>query len=84
MPQMTATIEEHVKRAVYQGGHVCGQMLMSTPELPSPDGAGPRHLRATMHPSGHAYQMQASPAMNLSPVNVRRVLLGSASAKKLP
>ena len=25
----------HVKRAVYQGGHVWGQMLVSTPELPS-------------------------------------------------
>ena len=37
-----------------------------------------------MHPSGHACGMQASPAMNLSPVNVRRVVLGSAGAKKLP
>ena len=30
------------------------------------------------------HRMQASPAMNLSPVNVRRVVLGSAGAKKLP
>ena len=48
------------------------------------NGAGQRHLRVIMHSSGHACMMQASPAMNLSPVNVRRVALGSAGAKKLP
>ena len=48
------------------------------------NGAGQRHLRVIMHPSGHACGMQASPAMNLSPVNSRRVVLGSAGAKKLP
>ena len=36
-----------------------------------------------MNPSGHAYQMQDSPAMNLSLANARRVVLGSASTKKL-
>ena len=36
-----------------------------------------------MNPSGHAYQMQASPVMNWSLANARRVVLGSASAKKL-
>ena len=37
-----------------------------------------------MNHSGHAYQMQGSPAMNLSPANVRRAVLRSAIAKKLP
>ena len=36
-----------------------------------------------MNPSGHACQMQASPVMNLSLASVRRVVFGSASAKKL-
>ena len=36
-----------------------------------------------MNPSGHVYQMQASPVMNLYPANTRRVVLGNASAKKL-
>ena len=35
-----------------------------------------------MHPSGHACGMQANPAMNLSPINVRRVVLGSTGARK--
>jgi len=29
-----------VKRAVYQGGYVWGQMLLPAPELPSPDNWG--------------------------------------------
>ena len=45
------------------------------------NGAGQSHLRGTMNPSGHVYQMQASPVMNLSHANARRVVLGSASAK---
>ena len=36
-----------------------------------------------MHPSRQASQMQASPVMNLSLANVRRVVLGSATSKKL-
>ena len=36
-----------------------------------------------MDPSGHAYQMQASPVMNWFLANAIRVVLGSASAKKL-
>lgn len=31
-------------------------------------------VRQYITPSGHANQMQASPAMNLSPVNVRRAV----------
>ena len=36
-----------------------------------------------MGPSGHAYQMQGSPVMNLSLANVKRVVLGIVSAKRL-
>ena len=36
IPPTKAALEEHVKRAVYQGGHVWGQVLVSTPELLSP------------------------------------------------
>ena len=36
IPPTKAALEEHVKRALYQGGHVWGQVLVSTPELPSP------------------------------------------------
>ena len=31
-----AALEEYVKRAVYQGGHVWGQILLPAPELPAP------------------------------------------------
>lgn len=30
------TAAQHVKRAVYQGGHVWGQALVASPNLPSP------------------------------------------------
>ena len=64
-PTKTA-LKERVKRAVYQGGHGWGQMLVSTPELPSPcSRAGQRHLRVIMNHFGHAHLMQASPAMKL-------------------
>ena len=36
IPPTKAALEEHVKRAVLQGGHVWGQALVLTPELPSP------------------------------------------------
>ena len=36
IPPTKAALKEHVKRAVYQGDHVWGQMLVSTPELISP------------------------------------------------
>ena len=44
--------------------------------------AGKRHLRDIMNPSEHTYQMQASPARNLSPANVRMVVLGNSGAKR--
>jgi len=34
MPPTKAAVEEHVKRAAYQGGHVQGQVLLPAPELP--------------------------------------------------
>ena len=43
------------------------------------DEAGQRHLRVIMNHFGHAYLMQASPAMNVSPSNGRRVVLSSVS-----
>jgi len=38
IPPTKAALEQHVKvkRAIYQGGHVWGQMLQTTPLLPSP------------------------------------------------
>ena len=47
------------------------------------NGVGQKHLKGTMNHSGHAYQMQANPVMNWSLANARRVVLGSASAKKV-
>lgn len=44
---------------------------------------GEGYLRVIMNHFGHACLMQASPAMNLSPANVRRVVLSSVSAKEL-
>jgi len=40
IPPTKAALEEHVKRTVYQGGHVWGQILLSAPELPPPTNWG--------------------------------------------
>ena len=34
IPPTKAALAEHVERAAYQGGHVWGQVLLPTPELP--------------------------------------------------
>ena len=39
-PPTRAALEQHVKRATYQGGHVWGQSLQTTPVLPSPTNWG--------------------------------------------
>ncbi|KAL8599495.1 hypothetical protein ACOMHN_065946 [Nucella lapillus] len=36
IPPTKAALEEHVKRTVYQGGHVWGHILLPAPELPPP------------------------------------------------
>lgn len=40
IPPTRAALEEHVKRAVFQGGHVWGQALLPHPVLPSPSNWG--------------------------------------------
>lgn len=40
IPPTKAALEEHLKRATYQGGHVWGQLLVPAPELPSPTNWG--------------------------------------------
>ena len=40
IPPTRAALEQHVKRATYQGGHVWGQSLQTTPVLPSPTNWG--------------------------------------------
>ena len=40
IPPTRAALEQHVKRAIYQGGHVWGQALLAFPVLPSPTSWG--------------------------------------------
>jgi len=40
IPPTKAALEQHVKRAVYQGGYVWGQLLIASPVLPSPTSWG--------------------------------------------
>ena len=37
IPPALHALEQHVKRAVYQAGHVWGQSLSGEPQVPSPD-----------------------------------------------
>ena len=36
IPPTLDALEHHVKRAVYQAGHIWGQSLIGNPEIPSP------------------------------------------------
>jgi len=36
IPPTNAALQQHVRRAVYEGGHVWGQALLSAPAIPSP------------------------------------------------
>ena len=58
-------------------------MAHLTPVSPTIAVGGEGYLRVIVN-FGHACLMQTSPAMNLSPTNIRRVVLNSVSAKKLP
>ena len=40
IPPTRAALEQHVKRAVYQGGYVWGQSLVASPVLPPPTSWG--------------------------------------------
>ena len=40
IPPTKATLKEHIKRAVYQGGHVWGQACVPSPLLPDPSDWG--------------------------------------------
>ena len=40
IPPTRAALEQHVKRAVFQGGHIWGQTLIPQPVLPSPSSWG--------------------------------------------
>ena len=40
IPPTRAALEQHAKRAIYQGGHVWGQALLAFPVLPSPTSWG--------------------------------------------
>ena len=40
IPPTSAALKQHVRRAVYQGGHVWGQALIPAPTLPSPSDWG--------------------------------------------
>ena len=40
IPPARGALEQHLNRATYQGGYIWGQLLLSTPTLPSPTNWG--------------------------------------------
>ena len=50
IPPSKDALEEHLKRAVYQAGHVWGQALVPNPELPSPSEWGWQNELGTWKP----------------------------------
>ncbi|KAJ8395935.1 hypothetical protein AAFF_G00026430 [Aldrovandia affinis] len=65
IPPTKAALEEHVKRAVYQGGHVWGQILLPAPELPPPTNWGwSRTEKDSTHLTGPGYLRQLTAALS--------------------
>ena len=60
IPPAKAALEEHVKRAAYQGGRVFGQALLPSPELPSPASWGVECMSHT----GQDYLTQPTAVMS--------------------
>ena len=75
IPPTRAALEQHVKRAAYQGGHVWGQTLMPTPALPSPTSwAGPRRRTVCMNRTGLHYPRHPRPAMSWYRASARKLV----------
>ena len=50
LPPTRDALEQHVKRATYQGGHVWGQSTVLMPQLPHPEGWGWTSTEETWQP----------------------------------
>ena len=83
IPPTSAALKQHVRRAVYQGGHVWGQALLPAPALPSPstDVGSRRASRRTSLTGQHSLRHPRS-AGTSSPANARRAARRSASARR--
>ena len=65
IPPTKAALEEHVKRAAYQGGHVLGQICYQRQScLLHPAGAGSRMTRGCTSHTGRSYPKQPTAAMS--------------------
>ena len=81
IPPTNAVLEEHIKRAAYQGGHYVGQALLPAPELPT-------QTRKVSHQNedgctnytGHGCLKQHTLAMNWRSTSVRRPAARDADA----
>ena len=50
VPPTKAALVQHVERAVYQAGHIWGQVLVASPVLPSPSDWGWVQVGEKWHP----------------------------------
>jgi len=65
IPPTKAALEEHVKRAVYQGGHVLGQILLPhQSSLHQPTGVGQGLEKDSTHLTGPGYLRQLIAALS--------------------
>ena len=72
-------LRQHIKRAAYQAGFCWGQMMVCTPELPSPCDWGWVHNDSTGVYVGQPFKRQLRHAGNCLDVAVRKVLEEGAS-----
>ena len=83
IPPTRAAPVEHVKRAVYQGGHICGKTLLPDPVLPSPTDWGWVKTEGIYEPTGQHCHKHLNPAMSWSLVAARVVAESAAGARRL-
>ena len=83
IPPTQAALVEHVKRAVYQGGHMWGKTLLPDPVLPSPTDWGWVKTEGMYEPTGQRCHKHQNPATSWSLVAARVVAESAAGARRL-
>ncbi len=82
IPPTQASLLQHAKRAVFQGGYIWGQTLLKQPTLPCPSRWGWQLENSRWVPYWTTLHKPRTHVMNLFDVDVKLVVGDAVNAKK--
>ena len=82
IPPTQSALEQHILRAVYQSGHIWGQMLCPRPTLPSPTEWGWSNSTGTYRPVWSTLPEASIGCQELIKCNCKTVCRGRCKCKK--